>query len=351
MKVSIFSEGNMYLNTFKPLVESFISKRFKIIYYTLDPKDKIKEIKSKYLKFKYLGPKFISFLRFPLIESDILISTTPNIGSKGYPFKRPKLVKNLAHVFHSISDISIYRKGSLDHYDSVLLVGEFQKESIRFLERKRNLKPKKLISIGVPYIDSLIKEVKKERRSNKTILIGSSWGEKGCLRNYGSDFIKQLAEKKYNIIVRPHPHSMIYEKDFIIRIKGEFEKYENIIWDETINPSRSMNNADLLISDTSSIRFDFLFVHEKPVITLDVKSNQMQGFERAFLNKNWTDTISFDLGPVLTKDTISKLDTEINNLFENFKPSEIYKLREKTILNFGKGADSITNYFINAENN
>jgi CDP-glycerol glycerophosphotransferase (TagB/SpsB family) len=160
-----------------------------------------------------------------------------------------------------------------------------------------------------------------------------------------------LAEKKYNVIVRPHPHSMIYEKDFIIRIKGEFEKYENIIWDETINPSRSMNNADLLISDTSSIRFDFLFVHEKPVITLDVKSNQMQGFERAFLNKNWTDTISFDLGPVLTKDTISKLDTEINNLFENFKPSEIYKLREKTILNFGKGADSITNYFINAENN
>ena len=144
---------------------------------------------------------------------------------------------------------------------------------------------------------------------------------------------------------------MIYVKDFIIRIKGEFEKYENIIWDETINPSRSMNNADLLISDTSSIRFDFLFVHEKPVITLDVKSNQMQGFERAFLNKNWTDTISFDLGPVLTKDTISKLDTEINNLFENFKPSEIYKLREKTILNFGKGADSITNYFINAENN
>ena len=126
----------------------------------------------------------------------------------------------MAHVFHSISDISIYRKGSLDHYDSVLLVGEFQKESIRFLERKRNLKPKKLISIGVPYIDSLIKEVKKERRSNKTILIGSSWGEKGCLRNYGSDFIKQLAEKKYNIIVRPHPHSMIYEKDFIIRIKG-----------------------------------------------------------------------------------------------------------------------------------
>ena len=44
-----------------------------------------------------------------------------------------------------------------------------------------------------------------------------------------------------------------------------------------------MNNADLLISDTSSIRFDFLFVHEKPVITLDVKSNQMQGFERAFI--------------------------------------------------------------------
>ena len=92
------------------------------------------KIKSEFLKVKYLGYKFISYIRFSLIEAEYLLSTTPNIGTPGYPYQKPKLVKNLVHIFHSISDISIYRKGSLDHYDSVILVGEFQRESIIELE-------------------------------------------------------------------------------------------------------------------------------------------------------------------------------------------------------------------------
>ena len=99
----------------------------------------------------------ISYIKFSLIEAEYLLSTTPNLGTPGYPYKKPKLVKNLVHVFHSISDISIYKKGSLDHYDSVILVGEFQIKSIRELEKKRGLKQKELLPLGVPYIDHLIK--------------------------------------------------------------------------------------------------------------------------------------------------------------------------------------------------
>ena len=101
------------------------------------------------------------------------------MGLPGYPYKKPKLVKNLVHVFHSISDISIYKKGSLDHYDSVILAGEFQKKSIRELEKKRGLKQKNFfLPLGVPYIDHLIKSKRVISLSKTTILIGSSWGKK-----------------------------------------------------------------------------------------------------------------------------------------------------------------------------
>ena len=214
-KISLFSEGNMYFSTFMPLVKSFIDKKINISYYTLDPKDEILKIQSEFLKVKYLGYKFISYIRFSLIEAEYLLSTTPNIGTPGYPYQKPKLVKNLVHVFHSISDISIYRKGSLDHYDSIILVGEFQKKSIRELEKKRGLKQKDLLPLGVPYIDHLIKSKKATSFSKTTILIASSWGNKGCLRNYGIKFIKELSKKEYDIIVRPHPQSLINEKRFI----------------------------------------------------------------------------------------------------------------------------------------
>tara|TARA_B100000686_G_scaffold343630_1_gene424805 strand:- start:7881 stop:8873 length:993 start_codon:yes stop_codon:yes gene_type:complete len=330
-------------------VESFIKKEIYISYYTLDYKDEILKIKSKYLYSKYLGYKFLAYIRFSMIESDYLLSSTPNIGNPTYPLKKPKMVKNLVHIFHSISDISIYRKGSLDYYDSVILGGKFQEKSIRELEQLRGLKKKKLLPLGVPYLDFLIKKKTILNNDNKTILIGSSWGNKGCLRIYGIDFIKELSKMKFNIIVRPHPHSFKYEKRFITKCKNELEKIQNIRWDDSACPSESMNMSDLLISDTSSLRFDFIFIHEKPVITLDIKANEMTGYERQYLSKNWTDTSNYEIGPVINKKSINTIEKEINSLLKNFKKSKIKNFRANTIYNFGMGSDSITEYFLNTE--
>ena len=346
-KISLFSEGNKYLSTFIPLIKSFIDKKINISYYTLDSKDEILKIESEYLNAKYLGYKLISYIKFSLIEADYLLSTTPNIGTPGYPYKKPKLVKNLVHLFHSISDISIYKKGSLDYYDSVILVGDFQKKSIRELEKKRGLKQKEFFPLGVPYIDHLIQSKREISFLKTTILIASSWGNKGCLRNYGTNFIKDLSKKEYDIIVRPHHHSLIYEKKFINNCKRELIKCKNLVWDDSDSPSKSMNKSSILISDTSSIRFDFLFVHEKPVITLDINRDEMKGYEREYLDTNWTDTVSYDISPVITKKNINELETKIKSLTNTFNNSKFLNYRNKTVYNFGKGANSITEFFIN----
>ena len=100
-----------------------------------------------------------------------------------------------------------------------------------------------------------------------------------------------------------------------------------------------MNKSSILISDTSSIRFDFLFVHEKPVITLDINRDEMKGYEREYLDTNWTDTVSYDISPVITKKNINELETKIKSLTNTFNNSKFLNYRNKTVYNFGKGAN------------
>ena len=212
--ISLFSEGNQYKNTFLPIVNQLIKKKISFNYYTLDYKDEVLNIESKFINSSFLGIGTRGYLKFNSLSSRILISTTPNIGNKNSPLKKPKKVRELAHVWHSIDDISYYMKGSLDFYDTVLTVGDFQNESIRKIENLRNLKPKKLIPVGLPYFDVYLNNIKLNNLMDKTILIGSSWGNKGLLKRFGFDLIKIIA-KKYKVILRPHPQSFISEKHFI----------------------------------------------------------------------------------------------------------------------------------------
>ena len=66
------------------------------------------------------------------------------------------------------------------------------------------------------------------QNKNKTILVGSSWGAKGCL-NIRYIFYKSTCGIRFKVIVRPHPHSLIAELDFIIN--EEQTTHPNVSWD------------------------------------------------------------------------------------------------------------------------
>ena len=60
----------------------------------------------EYTAFVWTG--FLGYFRFGFLDADYLISTTPNIGSKGYPLKKPKnvLIKNRRSI--SNGDATIF---------------------------------------------------------------------------------------------------------------------------------------------------------------------------------------------------------------------------------------------------
>ena len=342
--ISLFSEGNQYKNTFLPIVNQLIKKKISFNYYTLDYKYEVLNIESKFINSSFLGIGTRGYLKFNSLSSRILISTTPNIGNKNSPLKKPKKVRELAHVWHSIDDISYYMKGSLDFYDTVLTVGDFQNESIRKIENLRNLKPKKLIPVGLPYFDVYLNNIKLNNLMDKTILIGSSWGNKGLLKRFGFDLIKIIA-KKYKVILRPHPQSFISEKHFIEDFKKKCMTLPNLKWDESGDPLESFSNSSLLISDTSAIRFDYSFLTNKPVITLKIKKESLHEYEADYIEDIWGEKTEGLLGPVINEKNIAEINQEIESLLKNkIAGKSINTLKAKTIYSIGESSTKIVQY-------
>ena len=348
-KLSVFSEGNQYLNTFSPIVKELIKRKIHFNYYTLDNDDELLDLKNEYFNPYFLGVGILGHLRFKKISTENLLSTTPNIGNKKFPLKRPKKVDNLIHVWHSISDIGYYRKGSLDNYDTILNVGQFQNKSIEAIKKIRKTNIQKLIPVGLPYYDQFVKKIKQDDSRTKSILIGSSWGNKGLLKNHGYRILDILKDRK--IIIRPHPQSFFSEKKFIEDFKAKCDSMQNVEWDDSNNPLDSFRNASILISDTSSIRYDFSFLTLKPVITLKINNNYLQEYECNHLKERWDERTEKILGTVIHEDNISTLSKEIDILFSRVHENNlIQKLKENTLFSIGNSSKNIVDYIISIIN-
>lgn len=347
--IAIFSEGKNYWGTFKEIVDELISRKVHFAYYTLDLHDPALLIDSEYMHSRLFDKdKAASFHKLAKIKAKVLLATTPNIGTPGYPLVRPAGVERLIHVFHAFADISAYHVGSLDNYDIVLTVGPHQEKPIREVEKSRSLKAKQLISTGLPYFDAQYHAFQASTSTCsacstrlKTILVAPSWGAKGLLTEYGTGFIVKLAEAGYNVIVRPHPQSYIAEADLIVRCKAETAKFPNVVWDSETVGTSSMLASALMISDTSSVRFDYAFLYEKPVITLDIPRDKQLEYEGQFMSEIWTDVVARRLGRVLGHGDVGGIVEIVKDVFESGAADGVKKLRDETIANLGSSAKAV----------
>lgn len=356
-EIAIFSEGKNYWNTWRLIVEELLARKIHFAYYTMDLHDPALLIDNEYMHSKlYDKNKAASYQHLSKLKAKVLLSTSPNIGTPGFPIKRSPNVEKMLHVFHAFADISAYHQGSLDNYDIVLTVGPHQEKYIREVEAARGVKAKRMIPVGLPYFDVQYKslptnlELQLPTPTSPTILIAPSWGAKGCLNEYGIDFVKQLAEAGYDIIVRPHPQSYIAESDFIAKCVEATKPYPNVVWDRETVGSVSMEKSDLLISDTSSIRFDYAFLYGKPVITLDIPKASQQEYDGVYQKEQWVDVAAPKLGAVLDHDTIGTLTDKVKELTSavhlQSSPSPVVAFRTETISNLGSSAKAIVDVLV-----
>ena len=348
-RIAIFSEGRNYWGTFKPIVEELLRRNVPFSYYTLDLHDPALCIDSPLMFARlYDRDKVTSFAKLKRIKSEVLLSTTPNIGCKGYPLDRPTQVKRLVHVFHDpVGGGNYYRKGGLDNYDEILTVGPKNEITIREIEQKRSLKRKVIVPVGTPYLDSYYERVQAEKtlacdstKQKKTILVASTWGMKGVLRTFGYGFVKSLLDSGCHVIVRPHPHSYVFESDFIAKCKTEVCSW-GAEWDDSVDGIKSMARSDLMISDNSGMRCDFAYLFLRPVISMKVEKRDVSDFEAEYLKFNLADRIGEYLGETLTD--VADISAAVERLLAK-GATGLEAFRNENCVNFGHAAKAVVDY-------
>ena len=345
----IFSEGKTYWNNFMPVIKELIKKKFSFTYYSMDVDDPGLTIDSPYMNSKYIGTGTWAYAKLNKAKADIMLSTTPNIGAPGYPVKRSPFVKDQIHMSHGIDSIAFYHRESLDRCNTVLMSTPIQAESIRKAEEVRHLPKKKLVAAGLPYFDVLASKLPDPLppTDGKTILIAPSWSTKSCIYVYGSDFIQDLAQAGYNIILRPHPQSYRVEQKMLDDLRKKLDSYKNIAWDADRDGTASMLKADLLISDTSSIRLDFALLYLRPVISLEMPIIDPERWELIDVGDSWLNTTAaYKIGTMLNKSNIGNIITETERLLREFKSEDLAHFRDQTVANFRCSGIFIADYLI-----
>jgi CDP-glycerol glycerophosphotransferase (TagB/SpsB family) len=269
--IVLYNEGNQYFSIFSPVLKEMIKRDMKFIYLYSNEDDLIiKSIEGINSHFIGVGNK--AFLYLNTLEADMCIMTTPGLDI--LQIKRSAGVRHYMHLHHSVSGTAGYKVFSTDCFDSVLVPNELDKKLIEGIEIERNIEKKKIEIVGTPYLDYYSQQmknmsIKKDNNTSINILISPTWGKHGLLSKIGVKLLDSLLQyESFNLIIRPHPQSVLYEKEMIKDLQNRFNKHKNIKWDYENNFLPSMSKADIMISDFSGIILDFIFLFDKQVITM-----------------------------------------------------------------------------------
>lgn len=330
----IYSEGNQYWSTFKPLVDEFLTNKKKLIYLTSSKNDPVFDIKNEFLEAKFIGSEVFASAYLNYLRANILITTTPQLNV--FSFKRSKWVKHFCHIVHAPIDVHTYRKFAFDFYDSVFCSGPHQIKSIQNLEFKRNTKPKQLMKTGLLYYDN-IKELPKKSTPTKTILIAPTWKEYSLLNQNGIEIISELL-KEYQVILRPHPQTFKSFPEVIDEIMTKFKEHPQFEMDTNKDGHSSMSESDIMVSDLSGVVWDYLFIHAKPVVLYETPESLL-GFEDTELDHpSWEKELIKKQLKTFNDFDVHKLTQIVQKQSEAFNQDDFIKIKNESLYNFRNAA-------------
>ena len=342
-KIIIYGEDKRYYNVFKPIIEELINLEIPITYYSSSEDDPIFEIKNDLLHSEFIGMGNKAYAKLNFIETDICLMTTPNLDV--FQLKKSKGVKKYVHIMHAPSEAALYCLYSLDFFDAVLLNGKNQIDDIRELENLRKTKIKELDIIGSTYLDELekkkeIAEIKSKFKNNndkRTVLIAPSWGINGLLTRFGDKLIDAILENDFYCIVRPHPQSLIVEKELIEKLKYKYKDNKNLEWDFDVDNILSLSRADVMLSDFSGVIFDYAFLFEKPAIIPSFTFDKRGTDAIELKDETWTLKTLPKISVSLDENNFSEIANIVSETINNETIKEnILKVKEEAYMYRGE---------------
>lgn len=273
-----YSERSGFYKYFANVIDYLLAhSNLTIHYITSDPEDAVFErTKTKpRLKPYYIGENRLITLMMK-IDADIVIMTMPDLDN--FHIKRSYVRKDVEYIFmfHWVTSTHmVIREHSLDHYDTIFCPGPYQMEEIRTAEKMNSLPPKKLVETSYGVIESLTKAyagMEKSQNPVPQILIAPSYQTDNIMDSCIDDLLKQLFEKEYRLILRPHPQ---YIKRYPQKIEAFQQKYRHEIetgileFQLDFSAGDTVYRSDIVITDWSTIAYEFSLTTGKPTLFLD----------------------------------------------------------------------------------
>lgn len=351
-RIVFYSEKNGFYKYYKNIIEEIIRRTNIVIHYiTSDPLDEVFKMENEQFKPYYIGDNRMIVLMMKM-ETDIMVMTTPDL--ENFQLKRSYVKKDIEYVYvpHDVNSPNLcFHKNALDHFDTIFVSGPQNKAEIEEREQKFNLSVKRIIEWGSGVIDNMTRDYEKMKgtgQGQKTILIAPSWQKDNILESCIEQMLDRLIQTDYQIIVRPHPQ---FVRHFEGRINALSAKYESfgVEFQKDFSSNKTVYTADLLITDWSSISFEYTFSTFKPVLFINtpmkILNPDYQELQTVPIDIELRDKVGISL-------ELDKVESDLNLavdrlLFDKqFSEEALRRLKEKYLYHSGESGKVGAKYLI-----
>lgn len=320
MKVVLFCMNPYSFGILEPIMQVLKERNYPYIWYAR------KEVIHKFpFKEEYITSNINEIVAY---NSDALF--VPGIEA-------PHFVRGVkVQTFHGFAG---EKKGHFrirKYFDLYLTQGPFFTK--KFNELKKKFKNFEVVETGWPKLDIYGKELhiydsdaqklKEAHNTDKIILFAPTFSPSLTCAPYLEEQIQELAtNKSYLILIKFHD---LMSEELINQYKKVAEQNDNVLFIEERNIIKYLLISDLMISDTSSVVYEFLLL-DKPVITYKNNSKEFK----------WDNSLTYDklsekVDLNLSKDPFKNQRREIFNEYHPFNDGKSAERMVNAVENYIK---------------
>lgn len=216
---------------------------------------------------------------FPLLRTRAIVTATSGLKAQ----HMPRGAMHRVAVPHSLVSLHmVYPTGTFDPYTEIFCCGEHHVAEVEAMNRLAARSDRRPVLVGYGKAERLL-ETKDETASladgRTHVLIGPSWGKGNILETIGEGLLARLLAEGYRVTLRPHPSFFIFGDAQLAPIVEKWRGHEAFTLESSVEESRALWSADMMIADYSGFAMEFAFMRERPVLYVDVPSK--------VLNPDW----------------------------------------------------------------
>ncbi len=355
-KIVFYSEKNGFYKYYKNIIEEIIRRTNIVIHYiTSDPEDEVFGMESEQFKPYYINENRMIVLMMKM-ETEIMVMTTPDL--ENFQLKRSYIRKDIEYIYvpHDVNSANLtFHKNALDHFDTIFTSGPKNKAEIAEREQKFALPGKNLIEWGSSVIDNMTEsyaqmrnEESKEEEDQRTVLIAPSWQEDNILDSCIEEMLDKLVQTRNHIIVRPHPQYVRHYEARIDALAAKYQTYD-VVFQKDFSSNKTVYMADLLVTDWSSIAFEYAFSTLKPVLFINtpmkIINPDYQELKTVPIDIELRDKVGISVEVErIGKEIVSAVDKLLAD--EQFSQDSMQRLKEQYLYHVGESGKVGAKYII-----